>query len=51
MGCVGEVGGKWRQLYLNNNKKIIKKKEKKYGPVAAHIQGNIGLSSYVFKSN
>ena len=28
-GVVGVVVGKWRQLYLNNNKKMRKKKNEK----------------------
>ena len=27
LGWRGEVGRKWRQLYLNNNKKYIEKKK------------------------
>ena len=29
VGQEGIVGGKWRQLYLNNNKKLFKKKKRK----------------------
>ena len=54
VGAEGVVGGKWRQLYLNNNKKVKKKKplevekSRKHSPKEPR-KGNAALQTTCFE--